>query len=52
MSMFFQRDVLGSDEYENFSSSAVFLGSIKFVSLTIPVLWELNYTYASLDRQI
>lgn len=44
--------VLGSDEYENFSGSAVLAGSVTLVYLIIQVLWGLNYPYAHLDIQI
>lgn len=44
--------VLESDEYENFSGSAVLVGSIALVSLIIQVLWGLSYAYAHLDSQI
>ena len=52
MGMFVGGDVLGSDEYENFSSSAVLVGSVVLVSLIIQVLWGLSYPYAHLDSQI
>lgn len=44
--------MLESDEYENFSGSAVLAGSITLVYLIIQVLWGLNYPYAYLDIQI
>ncbi|XP_009639001.1 T-box brain protein 1 [Egretta garzetta] len=47
----FGGDVLGSDEYEDFSGlTVVLVGSITLVSLM--VLWGLNYPYAHLASQI
>lgn len=52
MGVFFWGDVLGSDEYENFSGSAVLVGSIALASFIIQVPWGLNYPYAHWDSQI
>lgn len=52
MGAFLGGDVLGSDEYGNFSSSAVLVGSIVLVSLIIQVLWGPNCSSAHRDSQI